>query len=112
MKTTTLLLAATLAAVTSSASARSIVIEVDGLVCAFCAQGIEKKMKAQAATRAVFVSLESRLVAVELKDGQDIADATLKSEITDAGYVVRSIRRGEETVETIRARVKAAKAKS
>jgi copper chaperone CopZ len=92
-----------------SCTAKTIQIDVDGLVCAFCAQGIEKKMKAQPATDKVFVSLEKKLVAVSLKDGQDIADDKLRAEITDAGYVVKGIRRNDETLDAVRARVKAAK---
>jgi len=92
-----------------AAQAKTIKIDVDGLVCAFCAQGIEKKMKAQSATNKVFVSLEKKVVAVSLKDGQDIADDKLKAEITDAGYVVKGISRSDETLEAIRARIKAQK---
>ena len=92
-----------------AAQAKTIRIEVDGLVCAFCAQGIEKKMKAQAATEKVFVSLEKKVVAVALKEGQDISDEKLKSEITDAGYVVRGISRSDEAFEDIRAKIKAQK---
>ena len=58
------------------AAAKTIEMDVNGLVCAFCAQGIEKTMKALPATEAVFVSLEHRIVAVELKDGSDIDDAS------------------------------------
>lgn len=88
---------------------KTIEITVDGLVCAFCAQGIEKKMKAQSATDGVFVSLEKKIVAVSLKDGQDIADEKLRSDITDSGYVVKMIRRTDESLEAIRARIKNAR---
>jgi len=95
--------------INTAAQAKTIEITVDGLVCAFCAQGIEKKMKAQAATDKVFVSLEKKIVAVSLKEGQDIADDKLKTEITDAGYVVKAIKRSEESLDAIRARVRAGK---
>lgn len=99
----------TLLFTSAAAQAKTIEITVDGLVCAFCAQGIEKKMKAQAATDKVFVSLEKKIVAVSLKDGQDIADDKLKTEITDAGYVVKAIKRSDESLDAIRARAKASK---
>ena len=111
MKTPTLL-AVTMAALLSSsvlAGQKTIQIGLDGLVCAFCAQGIEKKMKAQAATDKVFVSLDKKVALVSLKDGQDIPDATIKTEITDAGYVVKSIDRSDDGFDTIRAKIKAAK---
>jgi copper chaperone CopZ len=89
------------------AHAKTIQVTVDGLVCAFCAQGIEKKMKAQPATDKVFVSLEKKIVAVSLKDGQDISDDKLKAEIADAGYVVKGIARSDESLDAVKARVKA-----
>ena len=89
------------------AAQQTLRIDVDGLVCAFCAQGIEKKMKAQAATDKVFVSLEKKVVALSLKDGQDITDEKIKSEITDAGYAVRGITRLDDSFEALKAKIKA-----
>lgn len=97
------------AAFATSAAEKTIKVDVDGLVCAFCAQGIEKKMKAQPATARVLVSLEKKVALVALKDGQDIADDKIRSEITDAGYVVKGITRSEESFDVQRAKIKAAK---
>ena len=94
----------------SIASAKTIEMDVNGLVCAFCAQGIEKTMKAYPATAGVFVSLEHRIVAVQLKDGQDIADAELTKAITNAGYKLVAIRRTDETLDAVRERVSHQKA--
>jgi copper chaperone CopZ len=52
---------------------------------AFCAQGIEKKLKKFPATAEVVVNPGHRLVAVSLKDGEDIPDADLRKALTDAG---------------------------
>ena len=101
----TLLLLALLGASTI-ASARTIEMDVNGLVCAFCAQGIEKSLKAFPATEAVFVSLEDHIVAVQLKDGSDIGDAALRKAITDAGFTVVAIRRADEPLDAVRQRVK------
>ena len=98
-----------IAAYPALAEQKTLKIEVDGLVCAFCAQGIEKKMKAQPATEKVFVSLEKKIVAVALKDGQDIGDEKIRAEITDAGYVVKGISRSEESFDSIKARIKSGK---
>src|SRR5688572_11214010 len=92
----------------SAADAKTIKMEVHGLVCAFCAQGIEKKLRSMAPTKEVFVSLQHRIVAVALKDGQDIPDATLTESLRDAGYDVKAIARVDDSLETIR---KAAKAR-
>lgn len=101
------LLFALLICVSSFASAKTIEMDVNGLVCAFCAQGIEKTLKGFPATEAVFVSLEHRIVAVQLKNGTDIDDATLRKAIADSGYTIVAIRRTDEPVDAIRRRVKA-----
>ena len=92
--------------VSGIAQATTIKMEVNGMVCAFCAQGIEKKLRSMAPTQDVVVSLENRLVAVGLKDGQDIADDTLHAALKDAGYDVTSVKRVEEPIDEIRKAVK------
>ena len=87
--------------------AKTIKMEVNGLVCAFCAQGIEKKLRSMAPTQDVFVSLEKKVVAVALKDGQDIPDATLKEQLKDSGYDVVTVSRSEEPLAAIRQAAKA-----
>jgi copper chaperone CopZ len=91
------------------AAQQTIQVELDGLVCAFCAQGVEKKMKAQAATDKVFVSLDKKVTLVALKEGQDIPDETIKSEITNAGYVVKGISRTSESFDQLCAKIKSSK---
>lgn len=89
-----------------AAHATTIEMEVNGLVCAFCAQGIEKTLKGFPATESVLVSLEHRLVAVALKEGTDIDDAALRQALTEAGYTVVGIERTDATLETLRAGMK------
>jgi copper chaperone CopZ len=108
MKRFQFLLAAALLAIASNGIAATIEMTVNGLVCAFCAQGIEKKLKKFPATAEVVVSLEHRLVAVSLKDGQDIPDADLRKALTDAGYTVKAISRSETPIAEVRERIKQA----
>jgi len=49
------------------------------------------------------------LVAVALKDGQDISDADLRKALTDAGYKVIGIERTDEPIDAVRARLKQGK---
>jgi len=109
MKRLQVLLAATLFTVATGSMAATIEMTVNGLVCAFCAQGIEKKLKKFPATAEGVVSLEHRLVAVSLKDGQDIADADLRKALTDAGYTVKAISRSETPIADVRERLKQAR---
>lgn len=105
IKTLALGLLAALAVTATAAEARSLRMEVNGLVCAFCANGITAAFKKQPAAAEVFVSLEDRLVAVQLKDGQDIPDDTAKKLLTDAGYTVVGLQRTDATVAQIKAEV-------
>lgn len=92
--------------VAATSTAATIEMTVNGLVCAFCAQGIEKKLRKFPATDEVLVSLEHRLVAVSLRQGMDIPDADLKKALTDAGYTVKAIERTETPIGEMRERVK------
>ena len=91
MKLFASILAATLFAV--SAQAGTIEMKVNGLVCGFCAQGIEKILRENPATADVVVNLDDKQVVVTTKSGADITDADLKKAIKDAGYDVKSITR-------------------
>ena len=108
MKCIQVMFAVTLLAVAGSSAAATVEMTVNGLVCAFCAQGIEKKLKKFPATADVVVSLEHRLVAVALKEGQDIPDGDLRKALTDAGYTVKSISRSETPIADVRERLKQA----
>jgi mercuric ion binding protein len=88
---------------TPAFAARSIKADVNGLVCSFCAAAIEKRLKAMSAVKAVYVDLSKKIVAVELKDGQDVALEKITEEIKDAGYDVVKIGRSEQTIQQIRA---------
>ena len=91
------------------AEAETIEMNVNGLVCAFCAQGIEKQLRKFPATADVLVSLEQKLVAVELKDGLDIPDTELRRALTNAGYTVKAIQRTETPIAELRERLKQGK---
>lgn len=100
-----LLLAAILSSLATASQAATIEMTVNGLVCAFCAQGIEKKLRKFPATAEVVVSLEHRLVAVSLKDGQDIPDDELRKALTEAGYSVKGISRTDTPIAEVRQRI-------
>ena len=109
MKRSQICLAVILLALAATSTAATIEMTVNGLVCAFCAQGIEKKLKKFPATSEVVVNLEQRLVAVALKDGQDISDEDLRKALQGAGYTVKAIARTETPIADVRARLKAGK---
>ena len=77
-------------------------VTVNGMVCSFCAQGIEKKMKALNETKDVYVGLKNRLVVVEVKEGLTLSQDSIKKIIKDAGYEVKSIEVSEHPIEHIK----------
>lgn len=85
------------------AATQTIKAEVNGMVCAFCAQGIEKKMRSLSQTKDVYVDLKNKIVAVELKEGQTLPYDTVKELIKDAGYDVAKIGTVAETARQIKA---------
>lgn len=80
-------------ALASPANAETVRAGVNGLVCAFCATGIEKTFKAQAAVEKVKVDLESKLVTIDFKPHQTMDNDTITTLLTNAGYTVTSIKR-------------------
>jgi copper chaperone CopZ len=77
-------------------------VTVNGMVCSFCAQGIEKKMKALSETKDVYVGLKNHLVVVEVKEGLTLSQDVIKKIIKDAGYEVKSIEVSEHPIEHIK----------
>ena len=85
--------------------AASIKAEVNGMVCAFCAKGIEKKLKALPQSQNVFVDLKNHIVVLELKPNQDVALDDFKAIIKDAGYDVSAAEVVDKTAAEIKAEV-------
>jgi copper chaperone CopZ len=103
------LLICAFALLSAVAKADTIEMKVYGLVCGFCAQGIEKTLRKIPATADVLVSLESGLVAVATQEGKDIPDAELTRALTDSGYDVKAITRTQRNLEDIRSELEKAK---
>lgn len=77
----------------AGSGASRIEVAINGMVCSFCAQGVERKLRSLPATESVNVNLEQRLVLLTLRPGATIADEQLRSLIRNAGFDVRQIRR-------------------
>ena len=97
------------ASAASSFAATSVKATVNGMVCAFCAQGIEKRLSKLPAAQVVFVDLKQKVVVVEVKDGQTLDGKTIAAEIVDAGYDVTKLETVEQSVADIKASMKAKK---
>jgi mercuric ion binding protein len=93
----------------SSIAANSVKVTVNGMVCAFCAQGIEKRISKMDSAKDVFVDLKKKTVAVEAKDGQVLDAKAISAEIVDAGYDVVKIETVLQSVAEIKAELKGRK---
>jgi copper chaperone CopZ len=78
-------------ALTGNAYAETVKATVNGMVCAFCAAGIEKTFKSQPEVGSVKVDLDQKLVTINTKNDQTISDEKITKVINDAGYTVADI---------------------
>lgn len=81
------------AVVSSVAHAEQIKVEVKGMVCSFCAQGIKKTFMRKDGVENVEVDLDKKIVTITTKQGATLNDADVKDSIVDAGYEVIKIER-------------------
>lgn len=63
-------------------------VSVNGLVCDFCARSIEKIFKRKQSVKSIDVNLEKMLITINLKEGENLTDETIKKLILDSGYEV------------------------
>ena len=78
---------------TAAISADTIKATVNGMVCGFCATGIEKTFRAQPEVKSVNVDLENKLVTIETKQGRTLDDTRIKKLLGNAGYSVVAVAR-------------------
>ena len=76
---------------TAIVSAETIHTTVNGMVCAFCATGIEKTFRKQPEVESVKVDLPSKQVTIETKPGKTLSDAKIKEVVTYSGYTMGKI---------------------
>ena len=84
---------AALITLTGSAWAETITTTVNGMVCAFCATGIEKTFRKQPEVAAVKVDLPKKQVVINTKPGKTLTDAKIKEVVTYSGYTMGKIHR-------------------
>lgn len=77
----------------AAVSADTIKVTVNGMVCGFCATGIEKTFKAQPEVKTVDVDLENKLVTIQTKQGKTLEDSKIKKLLGNAGYSVVAVAR-------------------
>ncbi len=95
MKNFILTLTLLLISLPAFASVNTAYVNVNGLVCDFCARALEKIFSKQDAVQDIDVNLDTKIITVNFIDGQNLDNETLTRLITDAGYAVEAINREE-----------------
>lgn len=70
-------------------------VDVNGLVCDFCARALEKVFGKQQAVESINVNLDTKMIQIHFNKGQSLNDATITRLINDSGYNVEEIHRDE-----------------
>jgi len=76
-----------------------IVITVKGMVCAFCVQGVEKKLRSLPNVKDLAINLKARKVSLWV-EGALPPDDMITEKIKDAGYEVEFIERAHQVAPT------------
>ena len=87
----TLITLVLLVGLSGSAWAETITTTVNGMVCAFCATGIEKTFRKQPEVATVKVDLPKKRVVITTKPGKTLSDAKIKEVVTYSGYSMGNI---------------------
>lgn len=67
-------------------------IQVKGLACPFCVQGLEKHLKKLDAVEGVSTSLKKGEVTLHLKSGKTVEEKELREAVKKAGFTAGKIR--------------------
>ena len=73
----------------------SVRLRVDGMVCPFCAYGLEKRLQEIASIDAVLIRISDGLVQIRTKEDQELTDAALEDAVKKSGFSLTGIERLE-----------------
>ncbi len=68
---------------------------VDGMVCPFCAYGLEKRLLKLEAVDSLIVRISDGLVLIREKEGQQLTEEDVRKEVEKAGFTLREMNRVE-----------------
>ncbi len=73
----------------------SVRLKVDGMVCPFCAYGLEKRLEEIVSIDAVLIRISDGLVQIRTKEGQELTDEALTDAVKKSGFTLTEIERLE-----------------
>lgn len=83
------------ASVSSDVPKGTVEVDVNGLVCDFCARALEKVFSKKDEVSSIDVNLNKKLITIHFKEGQTLSDETITKLIVDSGYSIEGIRHGK-----------------
>ena len=69
------------------------IVAVEGMVCDFCAQAIERVFMKREEVAGITINLDDQNVIISLKSEKDIENTTIEELFLNAGYNVQTINR-------------------
>jgi len=76
---------------------KTVVAHVEGMVCDFCARGLEKTFGKKDEVKNIIVSLEQGTVTIQMNPNQDLSDEEIVKIIKGNGINTTSVERGEDS---------------
>lgn len=67
-------------------------IQIKGMACPFCVQGVEKHLKKIPGVEGVTTSLQKGEAIVDIKGGKKVTEEQLRKAVKDAGFTAGEIR--------------------
>ncbi len=71
----------------------SVRLKVNGMVCPFCAYGLEKRLGEIASVDAVLIRISDGLVQIRTKQDQELTDQVLEDAVKKSGFTLTEIER-------------------
>ena len=71
----------------------SVTLKVDGMVCPFCAYGLEKRLRDLPALDETLIQVSDGLVQIRVKEGEQLTDEAIEDAVERAGFSLREIHR-------------------
>ena len=71
----------------------NVMLRVDGMVCPFCAYGLEKRLEEVPSIDAVLIRVSDGVVQIRTKKDMELTDQALQEAVKKSGFTLRKIER-------------------
>lgn len=74
----------------------TVYVDVNGLVCDFCARAVEKVFNEEESVEGVKVDLNTKVITISFVADKELSEEKIRELITDSGYDVVAVRSAED----------------